>query len=179
MLFLLKRCAGFRAFLMTFVKNTIIKKPTARALCFAAGRAARGVRHRRMHLVRTRVRLIPLLYRGACKWARGRPLWRVITPYRYKGRISCHSGDEPVVVLVVLPLSLPLSSLPFLLRREKRAVYRFCERLRKGQDVHGSLSLLSEDPIPSGGYTLPGSLWLSSLSWIPRAMNLSQSRDTS
>lgn len=51
--------------------------------------------------------------------------------------------------------SLSLSSLLFLLRREKRAVYRFCERLRKGRDVHGSLSLLSEDPIPSGGCTLP------------------------
>lgn len=29
-----------------------------------------------------------------------RPLWRVITPYRYKGCVSCHSGDESVVVVV-------------------------------------------------------------------------------
>ena len=64
-----------------------------------AKHVARGMRHRRMHLARTLVRLIPLLYRSACKWARGRPLWRVITPYRYKDRVSCHSGDEPVVVV--------------------------------------------------------------------------------
>lgn len=131
---------------MTFVKNAIIKKPTARALCFAAGRAARGVRHRRMHLARTRVKLIPLLYRSSCKWARGRPLWRVITPYRYKDRVSCHSGNEPVVVVVVLPLSFSF----FSCYAAKNAVYRFHERLGKGQNVHGSLSLLSEDPIPSG-----------------------------
>lgn len=29
-----------------------------------------------------------------------RPLWRVITPYRYKGCVSCHSGDESAVVVV-------------------------------------------------------------------------------
>jgi len=103
-----------------------------------AKHVARGVRHRRMHLARTLVRLIPLLYRSACKWARGRPLWRVITPYRYKDRVSCHSGDEPVVVVDVLLLSF---SFLFLLHREKHAVYRFHERLCKGQNVHGSLSL--------------------------------------
>lgn len=59
--FFFSRRVGFRTFLMTFMKNAIIKKPTVRALCFAAGRAARGVRHRRMHRPRTRVRLIPLL----------------------------------------------------------------------------------------------------------------------
>lgn len=172
---------------MTFVKNAIIKKPTARALCFAAGRAARGVRHRRMHLARTRVRLIPLLYRSACKWARGRPLWRVITPYRYKGRVSCHGGDEPVIVVIVvarsssffLSLSLSLSSLLFLLRREKRAVYRFCERPRKGQDVHGSLSLLSEDPIPSGGLpVLPSVISSSRARWIHPEVEIRASRGT-
>lgn len=80
-----------------------------------------------------------------------RPLWRIITPYRYKGCVSCHGGDEPVVVVVSLvvfflsPISL-VSSFSF---TPRRTVYRFYERPHKGQDVHGSLSLLSEDPIPS------------------------------
>lgn len=149
-----------------------------RALCFAAGRAARDVRHRRMHLARTRVRLIPLLYRSACKWARGRPLWRVITPYRYKCRVSCHGGDEPVVVVIVLPLSfsfflsVPLTprktrGLSFLRKIPQRTG---CPRVIESS-FRGSYSLRWLLPVPFRD------LCLSSSPQTPRAANLSRSRD--
>lgn len=101
-----------------------------------------------------------------------RPLWRVITPYRYKGRVSCHSGDELVVVLSLLFLFLcfPVHLFLLLSLSSRHAVYRFYERLHKGQDVHGSLNLLSEDPIPSDSSSVPSVISLlfrHTIRWIP------------
>lgn len=141
-----------------------IKKPTAYVLCFATSRAACIAWPPQDASSQDSCKADTIVVPKHMQISMRRPLWRVITPYRYKGCVSCHSGDEPVVVVVssfFYSLS-PISLFSSFSLTPRRAVYRFYERPHKGQDVHGSLSLLSEDPIPSGGspITLPWSLSL-------------------
>lgn len=150
---------GFSSILNDFGEKTrSIKKPTAYVLC----RAARIARPPQDASSQDSCKADTIVVPKHMQISMRRPLWRVITPYRYKGlrflpqwrRVGRRRLVESFFFFFFFSLFL------FLSLTSRLAVYRFYERSHKGQDVHGSLSLLSEDPIPSGGspITLPWSL---------------------
>jgi len=97
-----------------------------------------------------------------------RPLWRVIMPYRYKGprflprwrrlddRRRRHRRVVVLSSLFLALLSLCFLSFSFLavpLCRDARFIVS-TKGPHKGQNVHGLLSPLSADPLPSGGSSI-------------------------
>lgn len=101
-------------------KMRSIKKPTA----YVLRRAARIARPPQDASSQDSCKADTIVVPKHMQISMRRPLWRVITPYRYKGCVSCHSGDESVVAIVVSSFffSSFLFFSFFLLRRDSRFI---------------------------------------------------------